>query len=112
MRLISRQLALDATDKDILTVPKRSVALARRLRIRNDTGATRTITFQDRFTPDPSAGVPSPSAQTIDRYGKVIANATEWELDGTAKPIFKILNNLRVASDATGCILSYTLELT
>ena len=111
MRLISGQLTLDATDKDILTIPKRSVALARRLRIRNDTGAARTITFQDRFTPDPSAGVSSPGAQTIDRYGKVIANATEWELDGTVEPIFKILNNFRVASDVTGCILAYTLEL-
>ena len=102
-----------ATDNDILTLPKRFTGLVRRLRVRNDSGAARTITFRDRFTPDASAGVSSPSTQTIDRYGKVIDNATEWELDGAVNPIFKLLGLFRITLDtaSSAVIVSYEIEL-
>lgn len=111
MNYIDEQIVLGATDVSVLTLPKRYKGLARRLRLRNDTGAPRTITFQDRFTPDASGKVLTPTMVTLSRYGKVIPTGTEWELDGSIHPIFELLHNFRVASDVAGCILAYKIEL-
>jgi hypothetical protein len=112
-KLISGTTALSAADNSILTLPARFKGLVRRLSVRNDSGATRTLNFNDQFTPDASAGVSSPSQQTVERRRMVIANATTVELDGTENPIFKLLNNFRVAIDtgSTAVVVSYTIEL-
>jgi len=112
MKYISGQVTIAAVDESILTLPARYMGLVRRLRVRNDTGAQRTLVFNDRFTPDISGKVAGPVPTTVPRYGDVIANAATWELDGTVFPICKLLNNFRIASDVVGCVVSYQIELT
>jgi hypothetical protein len=113
-KIISASQALDgaAVDNSILTLPARFKGLVRRLRIRNDSGAQRTLNFNDRFTTDASAGA-VPGVQTIERWRMVIANATTETLDGTVSPIFKLLNNFRVVTDVASAaiIVTYTIEL-
>jgi hypothetical protein len=111
MKYISEQVALAAADQSILTLPARYVGLVRRLKVRNDTGAQRTLAFNDQFTPDISGKLPGLGVTTVTRGGAVIANAATWELDGTVFPICKLLNNFRVVSDVVGCILSYQIEV-
>jgi len=115
MKSISATQALSgaAVDNNILTLPKRFKGLVRRLQVRNDSGAQRTLNFNDAFTPDASVGTPSPSAQTIERYRMVIANAATITLDGMTYPIFKLLNNFRIVGDAASAaiIVSYVIEL-
>ena len=115
MKLISATQALSgaAVDNSILTLPKRFKGLMRRLQVRNDSGAQRTLTFNDVFTPDASAGVASPTSQTVWRYGLVIANGSTTTLDGYVYPIFKLLNNWHIVSDVASAsiIVSYTIEL-
>jgi hypothetical protein len=114
-KIISATQALDgaAVDNSILTLPARFKGLVRRLRVRNDSGAQRTLNFNDMFTPDASAGAPTPGAQTVERWRMIIANAATETLDGTENPIFKLLNNFRVVTDVASAaiIVTYTIEL-
>jgi len=109
MRIVSGSLTLDATDKDVLTLARPDIGKIIRLGLRNPTTSDITITIQDRFTPDPSAKVASPTAVTKDRYSTLIIAGRAADIDGN--PICKIINNFRVASSVTGVILSYTMVI-
>lgn len=69
----------------LFSTPKVKKGKLTLVQVDNQGAALRTVRLQDIFTPDPSAGVPSPSVQTIERLqisvgAGLTANVPETEL--------------------------------
>ena len=70
------------------------------IKIDNQGAAARTIRIQDRFTPDPSAGVPAPAEQTIDRLQFTVGAGLTADIPETELRDIEILGACQVVADA------------
>lgn len=108
---ISRTFSLTATGDNTLidALPDRYKANLVRLAILNRAGADCILHFKETFTPDASAGNPSPTSQPEERYPCKVAAGDSVDLNGS--PLCTFLSSVTVNIDAQPMDVSLVLEL-
>ena len=89
------------------TGPKHVKAKVTSVKVDNQGTALRTVRLQDLFTPDPSVGVPSPSAQTIDRLQISVGAGLTADVPETELRDLEMLGDAKAISSAidTACVI-------
>jgi len=111
MRRIQRTQTLTTTGDNTLisALPKRFKGNLIRLHLTTRAAAACTFRFKETFTPDASAGTPSPTAVTRERYVAIVSAGASVDLDG--RPLAVFLYSLAVNVDQQPVDVSYVLEL-
>ena len=84
----------------LFTCPRVAKGKLTSIKVDNQGAAARTIRIQDRFTPDPSAGVPAPAEQTIDRLQFTVGAGLTADIPETELRDVEILGVCQVVADA------------
>ena len=104
----------DVTPRVLFTAPKVAKGRLTSIKIDNQGAAARTIRLQDRFTPDPSAGVPAPAEQTIDRLQVTVSAGATQDIPETELRDVEVLGTCQVVADAVepACVVSIGYHMT
>lgn len=102
------KVTANTTAQTLFTTPKHKKGKITAITIDNQSAAKRTIKIQDVFTPDASAGNPSPSEQTIDRVQISVDTGLTATLDKTSLEDVEILGVAKAVADATdsACVIT------
>ena len=74
------------------------------VKVDNQSAAARTIRLQDIFTPDASVGVPSPSAQTIERLQITVGAGLTADVPETELRDLEMLGDAKAIADAISTV--------
>jgi hypothetical protein len=100
---------------DIVTLfstPKIKKAKLTSVKIDNQSAAAKTIHFRDDFTPDASVGVPSPSAQQIEKLQVTVGAGLTADIPETELRNKEFLGDCKCYADAAdaACIIIIDYE--
>ena len=85
----------------LFTCPRVAKGKLTSIKVDNQGAAARTIRIQDRFTPDPSAGVPTPAEQVIDRVQLTVGAGLTETLSSEQLEDIQILGTCEAVASAT-----------
>ena len=91
----------DVTPVALFTTPRVAKGRLTSVKIDNQGTAARTIRIQDRFTPDPSAGVPAPTERVIDRVQLTVGAGLTETLSSEQLEDIQILGTCEAVASAT-----------
>ena len=104
----------DVTPRVLFTAPGVAKGRLTSIKVDNQGAAARTIRIQDKFTPDPSAGVPTPAEQTIDRLQVTVGAGTTQDIPETELKDVEVLGTCQIVADAAdpACVVSIGYRIT
>jgi hypothetical protein len=85
----------------LFTCPKVKKAKLKSVNIDNQSAASRTVSLEDTFTPDPSQTSPVPGAQAIIRRQWTVGTLLTVDIPSTELEGLEILGALKAFADAT-----------
>jgi hypothetical protein len=84
----------------LLSVPKHQKAKITSIDIDNQGVAARTVRLQDIFTPDVSAGEPSPTPQTKERFQATVGSGVSFSADELSLKDLEFLGDVKAIASA------------
>jgi hypothetical protein len=97
----------NTTPQTLFTTPKHEKGKLVSIIVDNQSTTKKTITIQDVFTPDPTAGNASPTTQTIDRVQLTVDAGLTETLDKSSLEDVEFLGTAQAVADSadTACVI-------
>jgi hypothetical protein len=97
----------NTTPQTLFTTPKHEKGKLTAVIVDNQSTSKKTIKIQDVFTPDSTAGNPSPTTQTIDRVQLTVGAGLTATLDKLSLEGVEFLGTAQAVADATdtACVI-------
>jgi len=101
------RVTANTADQALFSTPKHYKAKLTSVKVDNQGAALRTVRLRDIFTPDPSVGVPSPSAQTIERLQISVGAGLTADVPETELRDLEMLGDAKAIASAidTACVI-------
>jgi hypothetical protein len=102
------KVTANTTAQTLFTTPKHKKGKITALTVDNQSTSKKTIKIQDIFTPDPTAGAPSPTEQTKDRVQITVGAGLTATLDKLSLEDVEFLGTAKAVADATdaACVIT------
>jgi hypothetical protein len=106
--MATARVTANTTAQDLFSTPKVRKGKLTSVKVDNQSAAARTVRLQDVFTPDASAAVPSPSAQTIERLQITVGAGLTADVPADELKDVEFLGDAKAIADAidAACVIT------